>query len=219
MLPVTHYKDLHKGESCIIIGNGPSLDNVPNSFLSSMPSFGSNRGYIKFKPTYYVCTDPLDVKKNIDWIKAIKTPKFIQAGFRIDYPLNIIYSPSNPGWKTFTPDPTRFMYDGCTVTYVCLELAYWMGFTTVYLVGVDHRYEWEGPRLQTIIWEGGPDPNHFGDNYLHEGEKWQPPNLKRMEHSYKLAREAYKKDGRKIINLTENTALDVFPCRSLAVTV
>ena len=215
MIPVTNYKDLHKGESCIISGNGPSLDAIPVSFLESMPTFGTNRVYLKYQPTYYVCTDPLDVKKSIEYILALDTPKFIQARFRIDYPLNIIYSASHPGWNTFTPDPTMFMYDGCTVTYVCLELAYWMGFETVYLVGVDHRYTWKGPRIQTIVWDGRPDPNHFGDEYLKEGERWQPPNLKRMEHAYKLAREAYEADGREIINLTEGTALDVFKKQSM----
>jgi len=90
-----------------------------------------------------------------------------------------------------------------------------MGFTTVLLVGVDHRYTWSGPRLQTIVSDGGPDPNHFAPDYLQKGEQWQPPNLLRMEHAYTLARAAYETDGRKIINLTENSALEVFEKREL----
>jgi hypothetical protein len=64
--------------------------------------------------------------------------------------------------------------------------------------------------LQTIVSDGSPDVNHFSPNYLEKGEQWQPPNLARMEHAYTLAREAYEADGRRIINLTANTALDVF---------
>lgn len=216
MRPLNYYKDLHKGESVIIIGNGPSLKHVSNDFLASMPSFGSNRIWRKFKPTYHVISDPLDVKKNMSYLMSLDTPKFIQSTFGIEYPIEIIYNNSHPDWNSFTPDPTKPMYDGCTVTYVCLELAYWMGFATVYLVGVDHRYTWEGPRLQTIIVDKDTvDPNHFIPDYHMPGEAWQPPNLKRMEHGYRLAKAAYEADGRKIINLTENTALDVFEKESM----
>lgn len=208
---ILKFKDAHKGETCLVIGNGPSLALRSNEFLARWPSFGSNRVWRKFEPTYYVCTDPLDVEKNMDYILSRSGPKFIQSTFGIDYSLEIIYRSKDPGWATFTPNPTKPMYDGCTVTFVCLELAYWMGFTTVYLVGVNHDYTWEGPRLQTItVGEDYKDPNHFIPDYHQPGELWQPPNLKRMEHGYRLARDAYKKDKRKIINLTIDTKLDVF---------
>ena len=216
MLPITAYKDAHKGETAIIIGNGPSLMGVPVEFLQSYLSFGANRIWRLFWPTYYVCTDPLDVEKNLEVIKAMLTPKFIRAGFGVGYPIDVILDNHHPDWNSFTPDPTRPMYDGCTVSYVALELAYWMGFETVLLVGVDHRYTWDGPRLQTIVSDGSPDLNHFAPDYLKPGEKWQPPNLKRMEHAYAHAREAYEADGRRIINLTANSALEVFEKQELS---
>lgn len=211
---ILKYKDLHKGEPAIVIGNGPSLALHSDEILSRYPSFGSNRIWRKFEPTYYVCSDPLDCNKNMDYIGQREGPKFVNAkfaGLLGAYPLEFVYSSRDPEWNKFTPDPTKRMYDGCTVTYVSLELAYWMGFTTVYLVGVDHRYEWEGPRLQTIIvGDGDKDPNHFIPDYHLPGEMWQPPNLARMEQSYLYARAAYEADGRTIINATIQSSLDVF---------
>jgi hypothetical protein len=208
---ITQFKDAHAGETVIVIGNGPSLSAIPLDFLKSYPTFGSNRIWMLFQPTYYVCTDPLDVEKNYEKICAMTTPKFIRFGWDVGFPLDIMaVRTKTPGWNTFTVDPTKPMYDSCTVTYVALELAYWMGFTTALLVGVDHRYEWNGTR-QTEQTSDGNDPNHFIPNYHLPGEIWQPPNLARMEKGYVLAKAAYEKAGRKIINLTEGTALDVFP--------
>jgi hypothetical protein len=192
------------------------LADVPLEFLQSYPSFGANRIWRIFQPKYYVCTDPLDAKKNLDVIRAMLCPVFLREGFGVGYPIDVILDNHHPQWNTFTPDPRYPVYDGCTVTYVALELAYWMGFTTVLLVGVDHRYTWDGPRLQTIVSDGSPDLNHFAPDYLRKGEKWQPPNLARMEAAYKIARAAYEADGRKIYNLTENTALDVFEKQEIA---
>jgi hypothetical protein len=57
-------KDKHKGETCIIIGNGPSLKEIPQDFLKKYPTFGTNRIYaIKhlegFHPVYYASVNPL----------------------------------------------------------------------------------------------------------------------------------------------------------------
>ena len=208
---INQFKDAHAGGTCIVVGNGPSLASVSLAFLKSYLSFGSNRTWMLFQPTFYVCTDPLDVAKNLEQIQAMTTPKFIRFGWDVGYQLDIMTTQTRtPGWNTFTTDPIQPMYDSCTVTYVALELAYWMGFTTALLVGVDHRYTWNGTR-QTEQISSGDDPNHFIPNYHLPGEIWQPPNLVRMEKGYVLAKAAYEKAGRKIINLTEGTALDVFP--------
>jgi len=205
-----HFKDLHRGETALVIGNGPSLANVPVSFLRSLPSFGSNRIWRIFQPTYYCCTDPLDLQKNREVINAMTGPKFVRARNNVDgYQLEVVLSSQHPAWLTFSHDPSQPIYDGCTVTYVALQLAYYMGFETVLLVGVDHRYTWNGDRFTVQVADGN-DPNHWAKDYHDPGEIWQPPNLLRNEQSYRIAKDAFEKAGRRIINLTEGTALDVF---------
>ena len=57
--------DKHRGETCLIIGNGPSLNDVPLEFLHKYPSFGTNRIYLKegFTPTYYCSVNPLVISQ------------------------------------------------------------------------------------------------------------------------------------------------------------
>jgi len=205
------FKDAHRGETGIVIGNGPSLATVPVSFLKSYPSFGSNRIWRILYPTYYCCTDPLDLAKNRDVINAMTGPKFVRAGNNVDgYQLEVVLDNNHPAWLTFSLDPAvPPIYDGCTVTYIALQLAYYMGFTTVLLVGVDHRYTWKGDRFTQQVGDGN-DPNHWAKDYHLPGEIWQPPNLVRNEQSYRIALKTYEQWGRRIINLTEGTALDVF---------
>lgn len=204
------FKDAHRGETGIVIGNGPSLKNVPLDFLKSRPSFGSNRIWRIFQPTYYCCTDPLDLAKNRDEINAMTGPKFVRSGNNVDgYQLEVVLQSRHPAWMTFSKDPSQPIYDGCTVTYVALQLAFYMGLETILLVGIDHRYKWSGDRFTVQVGDGN-DPNHWAADYHLPGEIWQPPNLARNEQSYKIAKEAFEKAGRRIINLTEGTALDVF---------
>jgi hypothetical protein len=84
-----------------------------------------------------------------------------------------------------------------------------MGFSKVLLVGVDHRYSFEGQPNQELIAQG-PDPNHADENYFSNGAKWHAPDLKKSEEAYQMAKDAFEKDGREILNLTPNSALEVF---------
>ena len=54
-MPPHDLKNSHEGETCIVIGNGISLKDVPLEFLKSHPSLGCNRIFMleDFIPTYY----------------------------------------------------------------------------------------------------------------------------------------------------------------------
>lgn len=198
----------HLGETCVVIGNGPSLKHVPNMWLDKYPTFGSNRVYLKYTPTYYVCTNPLVLKQNKSAIEMLDCEKFTRSGF-IDSgnPLNI--SPV----KQFSFRPHEWVYEGYTVTFVSLQLAYYFGFKTVLLVGVDHRYDFTGkPNEKNTL--SGDDPNHFDSNYF-KGQEWHNPDLFQSEVSYGLALVAYTQNKRKIINLTPDSDLKVFDCGRL----
>jgi len=210
---VKHLKNLYEGQECIVIGNGPSLRKIPKSFLASRKSFGTNRGYLYFLPSFFVAVNPLVVEQYLGDILQLDVeemflPSSLQiAGGNVHY-LKSIYGP-----PFFSKDITQGIHEGWTVTYVCLQLAYMMGFSTVLLVGVDHRYEYQGmPNEQQMA--VGPDPNHFSPDYFTGGVKWNLPDLQMSEASYRLAREAFEADGRRIVNLTPGTALPVFEKQS-----
>jgi len=195
----------------LVIGNGPSLNDIPLDFLGKYPSFGTNKIYLldDFEPNYYVAVNPLVIEQVGNTIRNIDyDAKFIGAHYtkhlvKDALPLNSSVIPA------FSRHPDKWVYEGYTVTYVCLQLAYFMGFSTVLLVGVDHSYEFEGfPNQMAIAW--GADVNHFRPDYFSNGQKWHNPDLARSEWAYKMARTVYEFEGRRIVNLTPFTALDVF---------
>jgi|SRR3990167_4736865 len=200
---LNNFKDKHKGEVCTIVGNGPSLKGVSDTFLDKYPTFGTNRCYLRFVPNYYVCVNPLVIDQNRNDITALDTVKFIRNGECGGYPLV-----KSVNKQMFSFEPDKWYYEGYTVTYVCLQLAFWMGFETALLVGIDHRYKFDGKPNERQRMKGR-DPNHFDPKYF-KGQEWQTPDLARSEQAYRVANNAYGLYGRRIINLTEGSALDVF---------
>lgn len=197
-------------DTCLVVGNGRSLRDVPLEFLRKYDSFGTNKIYLLdgFTPTYYVCINPLVISQNIDSIKALTCEKFVRHGFGIGKPL--VSNAKLP----FSFDPLSWVNEGYTVTYVCLQLAYWMGYKVVLLVGVDHRYQFDGrPNERQKM--GETDPNHFDPSYFARQE-WHTPDLDKSERYYRIARSVFEADGRRIINLTPDSALNVFERGELA---
>jgi hypothetical protein len=214
-------KDKHKGETCIIIGNGPSLKEIPQDFLKKYPTFGTNRIYAirhleGFHPTYYAAVNPLVLdqfgREMLQQYKGKVLRFFLRDAYVSDVVLGqqpaVVPLVSSEAARFFT-DPSSELYEGFTVTFVCMQLAYYMGFSKVLLVGVDHRYTFEGDPNQELVAQG-PDINHADDYYFSNGAKWNAPDLKKSEEAYQMAREAFEKDGREIINITPNTALETF---------
>lgn len=200
---------------CVIIGNGPSLKSVPNSFLEKYTTFGSNRIYLKagFTPTYYVAVNPLVIEQCLDDIAEMDcSGKFIASDYADRVPGSFpLFSKPIPH---FSMHPGVGIYEGHTVTYVAQQIAFFMGYKTALLVGVDHRYEFTGAPNQEVI-SLGNDPNHFHDGYFGEGFRWHNPDLAMSERAYRMARTAFEARGRRIINLTQDSALEVFERQSL----
>jgi hypothetical protein len=199
----------HAGESCIVIGNGPSLNKIPLEFLNANTTLSSNRIYLLegFKPDYYSCVNPLVLQQSIDDIMEMDATKFISNKFAHLVPGSLpLISAGQPIFSTM---PDLYIYEGHTVTFVLLQLAYFLGFVRVGLVGVDHRYSFTGSPNQAVV-SPGDDPNHFDPEYFGKGFEWHNPDLKRSHDAYIMARTVFEADDREIINLTPDSALDVF---------
>ena len=110
----------------------------------------------------------------------------------------------------FARDARGRLWEGATVTYVALQLAFHMGFQQVFLVGVDHHFTTQGQANKTVVSEGD-DPNHFSPAYFGRGFRWQLPDLETSEIAYIMARNAYHEAGREVIDATVGGYLHVFP--------
>ena len=220
MRRLAEWKDVHKGKRAFIIGNGPSLKQTDTSKLKNEITFGMNRIYIAFPDwgfttTYLCATNDLVVGQFVDDFTALPIPKFIawrsRRHFRPDLPLThtptFVYT-SYTGPR-FAGDVRGRVWEGATVTNLALQLAFHMGIEEAILIGVDHTFASRGDANKTVVSEGD-DPNHFMPNYFGKGVKWQLPDLDTSEMGYALARDAYRRAGREVVDATVGGKLTVF---------
>lgn len=210
-------KDKHRGERCFIIGNGPSLKQTDLSHLKGEYTLGQNRIYLAFPemgfPTsYYLSVNDLVIEQCHDDIQALSMPKFVSWRGRkwLKPQDNQYFIHTTYTGEKFAKDIRERVWEGGTVTYTSLQVAYFLGFSQVILVGVDHNYVTQGKPNATVVSEGD-DPNHFHPGYFGKGFRWQLPDLVQWEDAYRLARRTYEADGRQVIDATVGGKLRVFP--------
>ncbi len=214
-------KDRYRGQRCFIIGNGPSLRRTDVSRLKDEFTFGMNRVYLAFdewgfRTSFLVSVNDLVIEQCVDDFLALDMPRFFSWRSHRFFPSQTLES-HLPVYLYTTYDPPCFardaryrLWEGATVTYVCLQLAFHMGFEQAILIGVDHSFTSQGEANTTVVSEGD-DPNHFDPRYFSKGFRWQLPDLETSEQAYRLARQAYQAAGRQIVDATVGGKLRVFP--------
>ncbi len=211
------YRKKYTGKRCFIIGNGPSLKNTDMQRLKGEYTFGMNRIFLMFpdlgfKTSFLVSVNDLVIEQSVDDFRQVDIPIFVSWRARKWLPpaSNLHYLYTTYTGKTFAQDATRRLWEGATVTYTCLQLAFYMGFSQAILIGVDHSFATKGKPNATIVSQGD-DPNHFHPKYFGKGFKWQLPDLDTSEVGYLMARQAYQHAGRKIVDATIGGKLNIFP--------
>lgn len=187
-----------KNDTCIIIGNGPSLNDVPMGFLQKYPTWGVNKIFLQradghiIRPDYYV-TVHADMAPLAEEIKSLNSQMFITDKIAHLFPgCQPIHSVGEHAF--FKRHGKRWdLWEGWSVIYVCLQLAYWLDFRTALLVGLDHDYTFGSfhPDYDNVT---GTDP--------HDQDKLLP--------AFRLAKQYWEADGRRIINITPNTKEPIF---------
>jgi len=215
-------KDRYRGERCFIIGNGPSLKHTDVSKLRDEYTFGMNRVYLAFEEwgfstTFLVSVNSLVIEQCAEDFRALQIPSFFSwrsRRFLLPAPASFLsafhFLHTTYTGPTFATDARRRLWEGATVTYVCLQLAYHMGFETAILIGVDHSFSTQGKPNTTVVSQGD-DPNHFAANYFGKGFRWQLPDLDTSERAYWMAKHAYERAGRRVLDATIGGKLQVFP--------
>lgn len=220
----------HLGERCVIVGNGPSLNAMDLTLLADEVSFAVNGIFYKtkemgFAPTYFVVEDNSVMEENQEEIRAFDAPhKLFPSIYRKFHPVqdNTYFFRLNRGFyeKTssnyciprFSTDITQRLYCGQSVTFINLQLAYYMGFSEVYLIGMDFSYTIPDSAIRNgdLIVSTEDDPNHFNGQYFGKGKTWKDPKLDRVLQNYYMAKRMYEADGRRIYNATVGGALEAF---------
>jgi hypothetical protein len=214
-------KDIHKGKRAFVIANGPSLKHTDLSKLKNEFTFGMNRIYLMFpelgfSTIYLTVVNDLVIEQTANDLINLSLPKFLAWRSRHHFPANLPITQLPTFLYTsytgphFSTDVRGRVWEGATVTNVTLQLAFHMGFQQVILIGVDHNYSTTG-KPNTTVTSQGDDPNHFSPAYFGKGFRWQLPDLETSEVGYAMARDAYRKAGREVLDATIGGKLTIFP--------
>jgi len=154
---------------CIVVGNGPSIKNVPFDRLA-YPSFGMNRLIPGFAPTYYVNlrrehafrmeARRTDYKRDIeiirDGVARCKERSFLWRG---NIPLGLGDNKTTyMGTERINlwSDHWGHAFTFRAQTYCVAQIAVMLDFTELIMIGMDGNYK---------AFSGGKDPNHYSGDY------------------------------------------------------
>ncbi len=221
-------KGIHEGQRCFIIGNGPSLRAADLDMLKTEYTFAANWIFKIFdqtnwRPTYYLCVDEkvLLAAQN-EFFNYNLGHMFLRYGVcNLIAPTNKItkiyiediqFDPfKNKAYDTtkyISEDVSDHLCDGITVTFEAIQLAIFMGFKEIYLIGVDHNYS-HVTDLSGNIQVDTTVKNHFGCEKFNPKTDY-PANLNTSQYSYTIAKEYCDTHGIKIYNATRGGKLEVF---------
>lgn len=215
---------LHKGQRCVILGNGPSLRGDDLTSLQGEVTFAANKIYLLYKdtpwrPTYYNVEDELvAVQNDRDIVSRVGPVRkaFFRREFRTRFAemANTLFYDDWHNYRPFprfSTDPATGMFWGSTVTYINLQLAYWMGFEEIYFIGMDFSFLTPKTFEKDGLLRGGGEINHFSPEYRKVGERWNQPNLDLQLRAFEYGRDWLNSRGVKVFNATRGGKLEVFP--------
>jgi len=212
---LTRFKNLHQDQRCVVVCNGPSLNRMDLGFLRHEIVFGLNKIYLGlekfgFYPRYMVAVNDKVISQSAKAYRQMTAIKFISdLGAKLlpqDAFTYHIRTEDLP--DRFYCDITQGVRGGHTVTHAALQIAYYMGFDEVIIIGMDHHFATSGVPNAPLHMKGA-DPNHFSSDYFRD-QNWDAPNLAGSEESYQVARDIYQAAGRRIIDATLDGACQVF---------
>ena len=208
------FRDIHRGKRCFVIANGPSLQRTDLSRLAGEGTIGMNRIYRMgtFMPTYLVV---MDIDTQLEAIgkelEGVSVPKFLNwNGRRLvrNVPGTVFLKPTYR--PRFSTDLHKGIWGGHSVTYACLQLAYWMGVRTAILVGKDHDYTRKGVP-GSVVTASDTETNHGIPGYYRAGQKYRIPDYRGEELAYRAALTTFSGAGGSILDATVGGKLQVFP--------
>lgn len=226
-----HFQD----ERVFILGNGPSLNRTPLELLENEYTFVTNRAYLlfdrlKWRPTFYTALDwrvVPDVAHEINMLTGIVC--FFEKRFQ-----SILRDGSDVFWYTHGParrsEDKIFSYNihegvrgAGSVIGACIQIAFYLGFREIYLLGCDLGYKVTGSVKQDgddrfgtgvkhqLTSTADDDPNHFDPRYFGANRRWHDPNVKRMISGHEQCLKGVTEAGGKIFNATIGGQLEVYP--------
>lgn len=210
---IKRFKNIYKGKRCFIVGNGPSLKYEDLDKLHNELTFASNRiqkiyDKTSWRPDFYAVYDFEFLHDELSFIlnTECKKNKFINICAKTQaenldtedvYWINCMHQFTvdlhDVSKIKFHPEAPSYTADSWTVTYTILQLAIYMGFSEIYLLGIDNY---------------APGKKHFySEKKTHKKDKTY---VEGINHGYMLARKYAEMHNIKIYNASRGGQLEVF---------
>ena len=138
-------KDAHVNEDMIVVGNGPSLRNIPIGFLDSRPTVVTNffRPHMPdwFKPTYWTCLDdpPMSLIPKLPGIiklVPLKHQNKVEAANLVKHLDETVFYLLDDEVPGFVHHESSGMTYSTSIASAA-HLAYYMGAKRIFVVGFD----------------------------------------------------------------------------------
>lgn len=221
------WKDKYRGERCFIIGNGPSLKAGDLELLCEEHCFAANRIFQIFeqtnwRPEFYLCVDSCvlhDIRHTIGKLELAniflhlegKKLKIRNPNARITYINNyypyLVHNHRRVNGIHVSSDVSHHFTAGETVTFNALQFAFYMGFTEIYLLGVDHNYSKKRDSKGNVTVD--PTIQDYFEGL--SSNDYSVQNIETSTAAYQSAAKYAKEHQITVKNLTRGGNLEVFP--------
>lgn len=220
-------RNKYPGRRCFLIGNGPSLraEDLTRLHEAGEVCFAFNRIYNIFdqtpwRPDFYVSQDEKMLAGCAETVGQSELgTKFIPIQMKWYHGIsiqgatwfNIIHQQAEaPKEFQFSDDAASGLYNSSTVMYTAAQLAAYMGFSEICLIGVDHHFRVsQNNQGQIIVDENAQD--YFSKNYNADRENLYIPNTEKSTLTYIAMKDHCEKRGIRVYNATRGGKLEVFP--------
>lgn len=191
----------HKGESVLVLGNGPTLSR---NDLSRVPPdvtiFGTNRSWTEVKARYHAISDRVHIR---ELAEGLWKPRFLFSGIPkiywpegvegVQFATTIFQRVDGRLSPVFSEDLAAGISMGGT-PFVVLQICAWMGFRNVFLAGIDLE-----PDLET------GQGHHYPGKPMYEGMKDE------QTWNLSIAKEALDRLRVRVVNLNPRSLLEIWP--------
>lgn len=169
-------KNSKKGRRCFVVGNGPSLRVEDLNMLQNEDCFGTNEihrifNQTKWRPKYYLIMDryskstPSQIEKlDCEYVflgdyycrfNEVRRKNYICLHQHFNY---------NEDYYEFSDNIEKCIINSPTVSYGAMQIAAYLGYAEIYLLGFDHNYAFEFDEKGNVISTGKQNTHFFKDD-------------------------------------------------------
>ena len=211
-------KDSKKGKRCFIIGNGPSLCASDLDKLVNEDCFGTNEihrifNQTRWRPQYYLIMDRYS-KSTPEQVRDLECKTVFLGDYycrfnkvlRRDFICLHQHVSFDDRKYKFSRDIKKKIINSPTVSYGAMQIAAYMGYSEIYLLGFDHNYTFEFDKEGNVVTTGKKSTHFFKDDI--------PEDIIANVYGMTMAYESFKNyaddNGIIVKNATRGGKLEVF---------